>query len=180
MRGVLLLAGLVAGCGAPPPAPGASEPEDPRPARVRAAIERLRSESVEQREEAAREIRALGRAAIRELRAAAGDPDSEVRARVRALLAEVEASDEARLVLEIRKDGAVLHAGKALDAEIGPFLDAYGERRRREEGLGKGEPLRYPVLIRADRAAAYEAVQAVMLAAVQRGGVVSVELSARE
>ncbi len=49
-------------------------------------IERLRSDSVEEREEAAAGLRALGEAAIPELEGALKDPDPEVAARARDLL----------------------------------------------------------------------------------------------
>lgn len=72
----MILAGVLAVLASQPaPARGAEE-----------LIERLRSESVEERDDAARALRALGKAAAPALRKAAGDPDPEIRGRVRRLL----------------------------------------------------------------------------------------------
>ena len=53
---------------------------------VRDLVERLRSENVEERDEAAQKLKDLGRAAIPELENAVGDKDGEVPSRARRLL----------------------------------------------------------------------------------------------
>lgn len=183
----MVLVGFLAGCAAPPPgpAPAAPEPEDSQPSAIRAAIEKLRSESVEEREEASRRIRAAGLPAAPALRAAAEDPDPEVRARVRALLEELEEAKEAPNVVRIALDGSVVHEGRtvvgpddpAADRKLEAFFEGRREIRRREEGRATTEGVGYPVLIQAARSTPFALVQRVMMAAARHGAVVRVRLA---
>src|SRR5437016_5151350 len=56
-------------------------------------VGKLRSQSVEERAEATRKLKVLGKAAVPELTRAVGDADSEVASRARLLLRHVEVRD---------------------------------------------------------------------------------------
>jgi hypothetical protein len=79
--------------------------QDDPGAKARALVERLRSDRVEERDEAARALRALGKDALPFLRKAAQDPDPEVSGRAIALTRAIDVREKVRA--EARETGAV-------------------------------------------------------------------------
>jgi len=88
-----------------------------------------------------------------------------------AATARVSPPDEGELVVNVTADGRLRLAGKTF---TDGGLEAEMETRARRAG-----PAGFPVLIRADRSAAFEHVQKVMMMASARGGVTRVRFGAR-
>ena len=91
--------------------------DTPSPERIRVLIEKLRSESVAEREDASAQLRKMGRAAIPALEAALEDPDAELRGRAVSILTGFE---RRRRLLAFGPDGQRL----SLDLRDSPFPDA--------------------------------------------------------
>lgn len=107
-------------------------------------VQALRSEAPAKREEAARKIRALGRAAVPELEKALKDTDPEVAGRARDLLAAIEKDErerrEARASEELKACLARIGEAKALEdpkAKAAKYEEALASARRiASEGKG--------------------------------------------
>jgi HEAT repeat protein len=80
--------------------------QDSDPAHVQALVAKLRSESIEDREEASRKLLELGKQAFPALDAAAVDPDAEVAARARSLRQELVRKALPKLLELLERDDA--------------------------------------------------------------------------
>ncbi len=123
----------------------------PQEATARELVEKLRSDSIEEREGAVRKLRALGKEAVPELEGVAKDPDREVAERARHLLRCVAIGDQ--LTAKLKKTFPGIEerlAGGGEAAYTAALLRAmtHDYAVRRFPGLGRRdlEPLVVPAL----------------------------------
>jgi biopolymer transport protein ExbD len=76
------------------------------------------------------------------------------------------------LVLNVRKDGAVVLSGKVVsDSALDREFIVRRANPKHQEARGNASLVTYPVLIRADGSAPFEVLQKIMMAASRNGGV---------
>jgi hypothetical protein len=149
MRSRHLLAALLLGLGlALPAAVPAPVPDKADAARIKKLVEQLGSGEFQQREQAAKELEAVGAPALEELRKATASADAEVKARATELVKKIERRAEsarelaATRVRLVYKDTPVAEAVADLKKKTGYAIDLYdpeGKLKGRKVTLDTGE-----------------------------------------